>query len=66
MTNFDTNYFVYLGNQPFVDEPAILKLFPPRIFAIIIPATALVGVISIVGCFIGIVLLKEARKNKTK
>ena len=52
--------------QPFVEDSVILDLFPPRLYAIIIPATILVAVISIVGTFIGYVLLKEARKSKKK
>ena len=52
--------------QPFVEDSVILDLFPPRLYAIIIPATILVAVISIVGAFIGYVLLKEARKSKKK
>jgi hypothetical protein len=41
-----------------------LDLFPPRLYAIVIPASLLVAVISIVGTFIGYVLLKDARKSK--
>lgn len=52
--------------QPFVEDSVILDLFPPRLYAIIIPASLLVAVISIVGTFIGYVLLKDARKSKKK
>jgi hypothetical protein len=43
-----------------------LNLFPPRIYAIAIPASVLVITISVVGAFIGIVLIKESKKNKIK
>ena len=52
--------------QPFVEEPAVLNLFPPRIYAIAIPAFVLVLAISIIGAFIGTVLIKESKKKKSK
>lgn len=57
---------MYMFLQPFVEESAILSLFPPRIYAIVIPAALLVLAITIVGTFIGYVLIKESKKNKMK
>mmetsp|Transcript_25884 Transcript_25884/g.24709 ORF Transcript_25884/g.24709 Transcript_25884/m.24709 type:complete len:82 (-) Transcript_25884:296-541(-) len=59
-------YTVWVLVLPFVEEPVILNLFPPRIYAIAIPASVLVLTISVVGAFIGVVLIKESKRNKMK
>jgi dolichol phosphate-mannose biosynthesis regulatory protein len=52
--------------QPFVEEKAVLNLFPPRIYAIAIPAALLVLAITLIGSFIGLVLINESKKSKKK
>jgi dolichyl-phosphate mannosyltransferase polypeptide 2 regulatory subunit len=53
--------------QPFVDESHfITSLFPPREWAIRIPAALLLVGISVIGSFIGLVLVKSAQKEKAK
>ena len=57
---------VNLDLQPFVEEKAVLNLFPPRIYAIAIPAALLVLAITLIGSFIGLVLINESKKSKKK
>lgn len=57
---------VHFKSQPFVEEQAVLNLFPPRIYAIAIPAALLVLAITLIGSFIGLVLIDETKKSKTK
>jgi hypothetical protein len=38
--------------------------FPPKIYAIAVPCSLLVIVLSIVGVFVGVTLVKESKKRK--
>jgi dolichol phosphate-mannose biosynthesis regulatory protein len=59
--------FVTLANQPFVDEPHLLySFFPPREWAIRIPVILLLLGSTVVGTFIGLVMLRAAQKEKAK
>lgn len=54
-------------NQPFVDEPHFLySFFPPREWAIRIPVILLLVGSTIIGSFIGVVLLRAAKEEKLK
>lgn len=53
--------------QPFVDESSpIYALFPPREWAIRIPVILLLLALAGVGSFIGLVLIRSAKKEQAK
>jgi dolichyl-phosphate mannosyltransferase polypeptide 2 regulatory subunit len=50
--------------QPFLeDNDAIQALFPPRKFAILIPAVLLVLGLSLAGAFVGLVLMGKKKSS---
>ena len=61
--------FVLLDNscfQPFVDKGHILQLFfPDKYYAVLIPALLLVGGMSVLLTFIGLVMVKSKKKTKS-
>lgn len=53
--------------QPFFpDDSAIQGFFPPREWAIRLPAIVLVVGLGVVGSFVGLVMQKEAAKKRAK
>mmetsp|Transcript_33716 Transcript_33716/g.34344 ORF Transcript_33716/g.34344 Transcript_33716/m.34344 type:complete len:83 (+) Transcript_33716:293-541(+) len=62
-----TYYTTWVIVLPFIEPPNPLhNFFPPVVYAIAIPATLLVAGIVIISIFIGVVLVRESRKVKTK
>ena len=53
--------------QPFVDDDHILHtLFPPRVWAIRIPVLLVLLASTVVGSFIGMVMVRSNRKKAAK
>ncbi len=46
--------------QPFLPAE-FLRFFPPRAYAILLPAAALAGAVAVAGGFIGLVLLRSGK-----
>lgn len=60
-------YSVWVLILPFVDETHfIARYFPPREWAIWLPAMLLVAGVAVVGTFIGFVMIKSERKRQAK
>lgn len=60
-------YTIWTFITPFLDDSNIINyFFLPRKFAIIIPVLLLIIGVSIIGTFIGSVLIKSSKKEKNK
>ncbi len=60
-------YSVWVLVLPFLEPTAsIIQLFPRKEYAILIPSTALVFILVVVGVFVGAVIVKESGKAKKK
>ena len=54
-------------DQPFVDDDHVLHtLFPPRVWAIRIPVLLIILGATVVGSFIGMVMVRSNRKKAAK
>lgn len=59
-------YSIWVLVLPFVEKDhPVFAYFLPKEYAVAIPASLLFFVVLFVGIFIGIVLIKEARKKKS-
>ena len=55
------------SQKPFVDEGhALHDLFPPRVWAIRIPVILILLGVSVVGSFLGVVMIRSNRKRAAK
>lgn len=60
-------YTTWVLVLPFVDSRSpIVSYFPDRELAILVPSITVVILLTVVGVFIGSVMLKEAKKAKKK
>lgn len=57
-------YVVWVIISPFIDAThALQSYFPERKYAILVPTVAFVSILSIVGAFVGLVMVKSGRKS---